>query len=129
MGFAKRYLRWTDGWAATTLFQPYLGAEIGALPQASATPGRLNRSGVSFLYLASDKATAAAELRPHPGHRLSLGAFRSTKDISLADFSSIDIAQYSASDERLELFHLGHTIGREISLPVTHKPRGAGKLT
>jgi len=60
-------------------FQPYMGSEIGAPPPAKATPGRLNRGGVSFLYLSTDEMTATAEVRPHPGHRVSLASFRSLR--------------------------------------------------
>ena len=53
------------------LDQPYLGDQIAA-PPPMATAGRLNRVGVSFLCLATDQLTAAAEVRPHPGHKLSI---------------------------------------------------------
>jgi hypothetical protein len=123
IGVAQRFLRSSGGWTADTVFQPFIGAAIGAPPPAKATPGRLNRDGVSFLYLATDEATAAAEVRPHPGHRVSIGAFRSVKDFRLADFGAIDIADFASSDARLDLFHLALTISREISLPITPEDR------
>ncbi len=101
----------------------FLGAAIGAPPPAKATPGRLNRDGVSFLYLATDEVTAVAEVRPHPGHRVSIGTFRSLRDIRIADFGAIDIADFSSSDARLDIFHFGLTISREISLPITPEDR------
>lgn len=45
------------------------------------------------------------------------------KEIRLADFGAIDIADFSASDATLALFHLGHRIRREISLPITPEDR------
>jgi RES domain-containing protein len=123
IGLARRFMRGFGGWTANTMFQPFLGAAIGAPPPAKAAPGRLNRDGVSFLYLATDEMTAAAEVRPHPGHRVSIGAFRSLRDIRLADFGVIDIAVFSSSDARLDIFHLGLTISREISLPITPEDR------
>ena len=123
IGVAQRFMRGFGGWTADTVFQPFIGSAMGAPPPAKATPGRLNRDGVSFLYLATDEATAAAEIRPHPGHRLSIGAFRSVREIRLADFGKIDIAKFSSSDERLAIFHLGLTISREISLPITPEHR------
>jgi hypothetical protein len=57
-------MRGFGGWTADTVFQPFIGAAIGAPPLAEATPGRLNRDGVSFLYLATEEARAAAEVRP-----------------------------------------------------------------
>jgi RES domain-containing protein len=94
-----------------------MGNEIGAPPPTIATPGRLNRSGVSFLYLSTDETTAAAEVRPHPGHRVSIAAFRSLKEIRLADFGAIDVADFSASDATLALFHLGHATIGTCSIP------------
>lgn len=129
IGIAKRFMRDSGGWAAETVFQPYTGDEIGAPPPAKATPGRLNRGGVSFLYLSTDEMTVAAEVRPHRGHRVSIAAFRCLKEIRVADFGAIDIADFSGSDARLEIFHLGHTISREISLPITPEDRHKYSVT
>lgn len=129
IGIAKRFMRFDRGWPSNTTFQPYMGSEIGPPPPTKATPGRLNRDGVSFLYLSTDEATAAAEVRPHPGHRVSLASFRSLKELRLADFSAIDIADFSRSDAALEIFHLGHTISREISLPITPEERHKYSVT
>jgi len=123
IGIGKRFMRSDGGWTAETIYQPYMGTDIGAPPPPQATPGRLNRGGVSFLYLSTDEATATAEVRPHPGHRVSIAAFRSLKEIRLADFGSIDIADFSTSDETLDIFHLGYTISREIGLPIAPEDR------
>jgi hypothetical protein len=123
IGIAKTFFHFPGFSEGQTGFQPYLGAEIGAPPPPLASAGRLNRVGVSFLYLASDSATAAAEVRHHAGHQVSLVSFRSLKEIRVADFSALDITDFSASDARLEIFHLGLTISREISLPVVPEDR------
>lgn len=123
IGFARRFMHGFERWTASTVFQPFLGAAIGAPPPPKAVPGRLNRDSVLFLYLATDEMTAAAEVRPHPGHHISIGAFRSLQEIRLADFGEIDIADFSSSDARLDFFHLGLTISREISLPITPEDR------
>ncbi|MBZ5636362.1 MAG: RES family NAD+ phosphorylase [Acidobacteriia bacterium] len=127
-GVARRYIR-GFGWEAETIYQPYLGKEIGAPPPPRATAGRLNREGVSFLYLATDEKTAAAELRPHPGHYLSVAAFRSTKNLRVIDFGAIDIGSFSSSDVRLDMFYLGHTISREIGLPIIPEERHRYSIT
>jgi RES domain-containing protein len=129
IGIAKRFMRTDGGWTSETIFQPYTGSEIGAPPPAKATPGRLNRGGVSFLYLSTDEATAAVEVRPHLGHRVSIASFRSLKTIRLADFGAIDIADFSSSDALLEIFHLGYSISREISLPITPEDRHKYSVT
>ena len=55
--------------------QPFLGDQIGAPPPLAATAGRLNRVGVSFLYLATDKLTAAAEVGPTRAQAFHRGLF------------------------------------------------------
>jgi hypothetical protein len=79
--------------------------------------------------LSSDEKTAAAEVRPHPGHRVSVAAFRCLRNIRVADFGAIDITDFSNSDEKLDLFHLAHTICREISLPITPEDRDKYSIT
>ena len=47
---------------------PYKKNEIGASLPKITTEGRFNRSGISYLYLASDSETAINEIRPSVGH-------------------------------------------------------------
>lgn len=54
---------WGDEWH----YKPYSPKGLGAPPPGLAGNGRLNRPGVSFLYLATDENTAVCEVRPHPG--------------------------------------------------------------
>jgi hypothetical protein len=78
IGIAKRFMRSDGGWTVETIYQSDIGAEVGAPPPPpQTTPGRLNRDGVSFLYLSTDEAIATAEVRPHPGNRVSIAASRS----------------------------------------------------
>src|SRR5262249_45497280 len=99
-------------------YQPYSNSKIGAPPPPLASTGRINRQGVSYLYLASDADTAAAEIRPHPGHVVSLGAFRASAGLKTADFGNLNIDLFSSSDERLKLFHLGQSIDWAFGSPV-----------
>jgi hypothetical protein len=129
IGITKTYTRCHEDNELETLHRPYLGDQIGAPPPPLATAGRLNRVGVSFLYLATDKLTAAAEVRPHPGHLLSIVGFTSKKDIRVADFGAIDIVDFSSSDESLHVYHLGLTIGHEIGMPIPPEDRQRYSLT
>jgi hypothetical protein len=129
IGITKTYTRCHEDNELETLHQPYLGNQIGAPPPGLATAGRLNRVGVSFLYLATDKPTAAAEVRPHPRHKLSIVGFTSKKTIRVADFGAIDIVDFSSSDEMLDVYHLGLTIGYEIGTPITPEDRQRYSLT
>lgn len=98
--------------------QPFTAAQIGAPPPIASRAGRLNRAGVSYLYLARQKLTAIAEVRPHPGHEISVAAFRANRQMKLASFDT-DIGEFSESDEQLELFHFAYEVDKAMSLPIT----------
>ncbi|NLK85596.1 MAG: RES family NAD+ phosphorylase [Aeromonadales bacterium] len=55
---------------------PYIKDELEAPPPMKASSGRFNKLGCSFLYLASDKETAIAEIKPDPGQICSVGTFK-----------------------------------------------------
>jgi hypothetical protein len=98
--------------------QPFSGKSLRAPPPQITAAGRLNRSGVSFLYVASDAATAACEVRPHPGHYLSVGEFECHRDLEIAAFD-LDIAEFAQSESDLELFHFVLSAGKIFASPVT----------
>ncbi|MES0446902.1 MAG: RES family NAD+ phosphorylase [Desulfobacterales bacterium] len=52
-----------------------------------ATEGRANPKGIPYLYLATKKDTAMAEVRPWLGSLISVGQFKTTKDMVLIDCS------------------------------------------
>lgn len=106
----------------TRIATPYTGTAIGARLPPHATAGRTNRQGVSVLYLASEIETALAEIRPHPGHMISLGGFRARKHLRVARFD-VPIRRFSASDDRLALFALLYHIDSLLSLPIIPEER------
>jgi len=58
-------------------------------PQANmATEGRANPKGIPYLYLASDKETAMAEVRPWVGSLISIGLFRTMRKLVVVDCSA-----------------------------------------
>ena len=79
--------------------------------------------GVSFLYVASDVATAIAEVRPHPGHVVSTGLVRQTEACLIADFGRIRLADFSNSDAGLADFLFLRTIDRDFATPVVPEDR------
>lgn len=108
----------TGGWTDPKVFpRPYTGDELGAPPAPIAKTGRLNRVGVSFLYLASDVKTAACEVRPHPSHRLSIGVYESTRDLRIANLT-VEIGAFVASDTDLDAFHFLHSADHAMTMPV-----------
>jgi len=52
-----------------------------------ANEGRANPKGISYLYGATDKDTAMAEVRPWLGSKISVGQFKIIKDITLVNCS------------------------------------------
>lgn len=108
--------------------QPFSGSAIGAPPPRLARAGRLNRDGVSFLYLSSSEITAASEVRPHPGHLLSIASFRCIKDLRVADFN-VDISKFTASEYALDLYHLIYSVDRLMSTPMAPEQAGRYSIT
>lgn len=53
----------------------------------SACEGRANPKGITYLYLATDKETALSEVRPWVGQFVSVGQFKTMKDLLLIDCS------------------------------------------
>ena len=110
-------------------YRPYSEASISAPPPPHASAGRMNRGGVSFLYLATDTETAIAEIRPHPGHFCSIGSFEARRDLRVADLTSIDVCNYATSDRQLDEYLLLKTIDDLFSIPVIPEKRTDYHLT
>lgn len=106
----------------TRLAIPFQRAEIGALLPPAASAGRTNKQGVSVLYLGSDVGTAMAEIRPHPGHLVSVGGFRAKKRLRVASFDQ-PISNFCSSDERLDDFALIYHIDSLLRQPVIPEER------
>jgi hypothetical protein len=53
-----------------------------------ASEGRANPNGIQYLYLATDKETAMAEVRPWLGSSISVGQFRINRRLSTVDCSA-----------------------------------------
>ncbi len=99
----------------TLYYEPYSDAEIGAPPVNHCSAGRLNRPGISMLYLGSTAEAAIAEVRPHPGENVSIGQFIAKRDLTVADFATHDLESMHASDELLDLLRLRISIERALT--------------
>lgn len=117
-GCQATYQRFDGGFGNNVVRQPWMGKDIGAPSPLIASAGRLNRQGISVLYLASDAYTAVAEIRPHPGHYVSVGGFRSVAAFKVADFDP-PITRFSSNDDRLDLYATIQAFDRLMSTPVT----------
>lgn len=111
------------GWLEERHFRPYEGGKLGPPRPPIAAAGRMNRSGVSFFYAATDAATALAEIRPHPGHYCSIGKFVAERQLRVADLSALDVTDFATSDKELDDFLLLRTIDEAFSIPVIPEER------
>lgn len=109
-------------------YQAYQSVDIDRPPLHLATEGRFNRTRVSVLYLASDASTAVSELRPSPGHLVSISKFRSVRDLKIANFSSFDVRNF-LSDSKLEQLREILSIADILNVPVQPEHRYLYSLT
>lgn len=65
---------------------PFPSTRMKPLPY-SASEGRINPKGIPCLCLATDKETAMAEVRPWLGSYISVGQFKTLKDLVVVDCS------------------------------------------
>jgi hypothetical protein len=61
--------------------------EMGTPPIKDAIAGRLNPSGISYLYVSSDEKTAIAEVRPWKHADVSVGYFKILNDQRIVDLT------------------------------------------
>lgn len=97
---------------------PFVGAEIGPPPHPLAKAGRVNRAHIATLYLATSPDTALAEVRPHPGHVVSIGEFRNTVPIKIADFAGVELLPFATTERMIDAFVMLRNIEHAFAMPV-----------
>ena len=105
------YVEWVD--SKEKVFEGYNESASGAPPTRSATEGRLNGKGISFLYTCNNKKTVIYELRPTKNEKISIAEFITKQDLVFADltkFNSNKINNQKFSD-------LIRLIAEEFSTP------------
>ena len=68
--------------------RPYDLGKMGAPGKNEAAHGRLNPTGIPYLYLASDRDTAISEVRPWVGCKATIAEFKLTREARLINFST-----------------------------------------
>lgn len=63
--------------------KPYDIKKMGAPPNGTASSGRINPEGISYLYLADSVETAIAEVRPWKGAVISVAEFSVARDLKV----------------------------------------------
>lgn len=91
---------------------------ISSPPIFKSTSGRLNRQGVSYLYLASSTEVALGEVRPQPGHYVSIGCFENLNNLKMADLRFINLYDHFDDEESLKKYLFLKDISDELCSPI-----------
>ncbi|EJP6472076.1 RES family NAD+ phosphorylase [Clostridium botulinum] len=102
-------------------YVPYTNLHIGAPLPRESEEGRINRKGVSFLYLSSDAKTAVSEIRGSRGHIITVGQFLNKKNLRIADFRDIDYYKFYESDKEIDDYIFLKQISDFFSIPNPNK--------
>lgn len=93
--------------------------EMGPPPIEYVTAGRANSKGIRCLYLASDVTTTLHEIRARDLDYISIGKFKSKKDIRVVDLSNLDkISPFSDDAFDFEWFAINMNILKKISYEI-----------
>jgi len=101
--------------------------QMGKPPLDSTSNGRANPVGIPCLYVASDKKTAIAEIRPSKGEKVCVAAFKADKEMQFADLSNPrkTISPFLLSEEQIKLLrrYMEYLcrLSEELTLPVSPK--------
>lgn len=107
IGYSKKnYDYLSGGMEAEYIYTPFIGSEISSPAPSMCQSGRLNRTGVSFLYCATNADTAISEVRPHPGDKVSIGCFITIVELKIFNLSKDYLLEYYKSDKLLDEYFL-----------------------
>ena len=103
-------------------------SEMGKPPSCSATYGRANPIGISYLYVASKTETAISEIRGYKGEIVTVAEFQMNDNLELVDLRNplrtISPFQLNDDDELLMIYKnmpFFVSLGKELSKPVVPK--------
>ncbi|TGM61799.1 RES family NAD+ phosphorylase [Leptospira vanthielii] len=108
---------------------PYSGKEIDRPPTKNATKGKFNEENISIFYGATTDLTAVAEVRPHPGHYISVAKFLLKEDIEVIDLTKIPLYLFCNSKKSLETFAFLKHLQNFINTPIIPEKQDLYLLT
>jgi hypothetical protein len=76
--------------------------KMGPPPPDKAVDGRANPGGIAYLYLASDAETAISEVRPQLENRVTVGKFKTQREIRIVDLRDPHVGSPFRWGDRLE---------------------------
>jgi hypothetical protein len=97
---------------------------LGPPPGKLARAGRMNASGISMFYGASDKGVALAEVRPPVGSRALVGEFQLIRNVRLLDVKALQSVYVEGSifdpsfEDQLSLSKFLGRLSERITMPV-----------
>jgi len=98
--------------------------KMGKPPSSIATTGRANPYGISYLYMATRKKTAIAEVRPHKGNVVCIAKIKIPNRLRLADlrnpknYLSPFVRPDYSTEELFKYIVLLQKLGEELSKPI-----------
>jgi RES domain-containing protein len=102
--------------------EKYTAAEVGAPPREKARAGRANQAQQPVLYLANNRSTALAEVRPWKGAAVAVAEMKVKQRLLLVDLSQIRPVKSPFFEDllkwRIDLAVLLYRLGQDMSRPV-----------
>jgi RES domain-containing protein len=111
VGYENKMRTFHGGFNVEYHYIPYMDSDIGAPPPHLAASGRVNRTGVSFLYCATDEYTAVAEVRPHPADHVTIGKFQLCNNILVFDLLDSKFLSFYRCDKDIDNYKAFNTLG------------------
>ncbi|WP_405341399.1 RES family NAD+ phosphorylase [Fibrobacter sp.] len=111
--------RMTQGEYEFSIKSPFWGKDISAPPPSKTVECRANRIGISHLYLATSIDTALAEVRPAPGHYVSIGTFKVDENLRILNLCHTNILDYVSPKSDYDDYVLYDIFRSEFETPLT----------
>jgi hypothetical protein len=92
--------------------------EMSAPPRGSRSAGRINPEGIGALYLSSDDKTVLNEVRANAFDYVSIGKFKSVKDIKVVNLSGISGTSPFLYQGELEKYAANRKVFQEIAIEI-----------
>lgn len=102
-------------------YLPLKDKDLLAPPINSNSFGRINRNGVSVLYLSENERTVIHEIRPNPGDMVSVAQFKVNRKLKIANLVDLDYFGLSATEELVGILNGISSLSKIFSEPVGSK--------
>ena len=127
IGYNTEKVYCDDIWEEELNF-PYVQDEMLAPPPILCTPGRLNRNGISHLYIADTLDTAIAEVKPSPSNVCSIAKIRIKNKLKMIDLRKCTIdTNFLSLDYNSYYFY--YTVSKRLSEPLESKEQNRYLIT